>query len=128
MVQTISYLIDLRGAQSVEERERDGTFRDCFSYRKVTAPISKLLDVIWLQMDRRKVVAAADARCAQPAQHLISIYLAVLIGQPHDEHEPAQAALRDGRQENNVFDQAQSLLVESSHGGPPRQHVLEARQ
>src|SRR5437867_12897966 len=102
MVQTISYLIDLRGAQSVEERERDGTFRDCFSYRKVTAPISELLDVIWLQMERRKVVAAADARCAQPAQHLISICLAVLIGQPHEEHEPAQAAPRYGQRKKHA--------------------------
>src|SRR5438132_8319705 len=124
MVQTISYLIDLRGAQSVEERERDGAFRDCFSYRKVTAPISKLLDVIWLQMDRRKVVAAADARCAQPAQHLISICLAVLIGQPHDEHEPAQTALRDGLWKNDACHLSQPCKITLRHSCSSRQHVL----
>src|SRR2546425_12427548 len=115
MGKTIHDFINLDGSERIEERQGNGALRNPLGHREVTGPVPELLGIVSLQMNRRKVITAADARLAKSLQDPVPVRTAVTVGKPHDEHEPTQAALFDGRWENNVFDHAQSLLVESSH-------------
>ena len=120
MGETIHDFINLDGSERIEERQGDGALRNPLGHREVTGPVPEPLGIVSLQMDRRKVITAADARLAKSLQDQVSVRTAVTVGKPHDEHEPAQAAFLDGRRQNNIFDCAQPLQIKGGNSGSPR--------
>src|SRR2546428_5320792 len=91
MGETIHDFINLGGSERIEERQGDGALRNPLGHREVTGPVPEPLGIVSLQMDRRKVITATDARIAKFMQDQVPVRTAVNVGKTPNEQRPAQS-------------------------------------